>query len=134
MKKFLVVILALVSAAAFSTLISCSGSGKSPADVSKSFMLDIEKGDLESAIQLMDGSGEATEEEMQKMKELLGEGSRLIEEKGGIRYMDVVSEGITDDGTKAEVKLKITYGNGEVEDSNATLINTEDGWKVTLAK
>ncbi len=134
MKKFLVVILALVSAAAFSTLFSCSGSGKSPADVSKSFMLNIEQGDVESAILLMDGSDEATEEELQKMKELLGEGSRQIEEKGGIRFMDVVSEGLTDDGTKAEVKLKITYGNGEVEDSNATLVNTEDGWKVALAK
>ena len=115
-------------------LISCSGGGNSPADVSKSFIKSIEKGNVAAAIKMLDGLEDATEEEIQKMEAFLGESSKELESKGGVKKIDVISETISEDGQKADVKLKVTYGNGEEDESTTKLNLTDDGWKITLGK
>jgi hypothetical protein len=115
-------------------MVSCSGGGKSPADVSKAFVTSIEKGNVDEAIKMLDGGDKASEEDMTKLKAFLGEGSKQIAEKGGIKNIEVVSEEISEDGKKADVKLKITYGNGETDDSSSNLILTDAGWKMTMEK
>jgi hypothetical protein len=132
MKKITLVTLALAIMASFSLLVSCSGSGKSPADVSKSFLLKLEKGDVDGAYNLLNGTGEATEEEMQKMKAFLGEGSKQLAEKKGIKSIEVVEENISEDGSKADVTLKVTYGNGEVDETNSVLRKSGEGWKISI--
>jgi len=117
-----------------SFLLSCSGGGKTPADVSKSFTEKMEKGDIEAAYKLLDGTAEATEEESQKVKALLGEGSKQIKEKNGIKNIEVIEETISEDGKEAEVTLNITYGNGETDESTSKLKKTDDGWKMSLSK
>lgn len=134
MKKIMLVTLALVTMAALSLLVSCSGSGKTPADISKSFIYSLEKGDVDAAYDLLNGTGEATEEEMQKMKAFLGEGSKQIAEKKGIKSIEVVEETISEDGTKADVTLRVTYGNGEEDESESVLRKTEEGWKISIEK
>ena len=115
-------------------VISCSVGGNSPAAVSKSFVEKVEKGDTEAAAKMFDGMENATEEEMQKSESFLSEGTKEMAAKGGVKKIEVVSEKISDDGLKADVELKVTYGNGEVDDSSTKLKKTEDGWKITLEK
>ncbi|KAF5068069.1 hypothetical protein DSECCO2_246820 [anaerobic digester metagenome] len=134
MKKIMLVTLALAIMASFSLLVSCSGSGKSPAEVSKSFLLNIEKGDIDAAYNLLNSTGEATEEEMQKMKAFLGEASKQLAEKKGIKSIEVVEENISEDGSEANVTLKVTYGDGEVDETNSVLRNSGEGWKISIEK
>lgn len=115
-------------------LVSCSGGVNSPAAVSKSFIQKVEKGDTESAAKMFEGMENATEEEMQKSKALLDESSKEIASKGGVKKVDVLNETISEDGQNASVEMKVTYGNGEEDKSITKLINTEDGWKLTLGK
>ena len=115
-------------------LFSCSGGGNSPAGVSKSFLLKVERGDTEAAAKMFEGMENATEEEMQKSKALLDESSKEIALKGGVKKVDVLNETISEDGQNASVEMKVTYGNGEEDESTTKLIKTEDGWKLTLGK
>lgn len=125
-------VLALVATTGL--MVSCSGSGKSPADVSKSFILKLEKGDVDAAFKMLDGAENATTEENEKLKAFLSEGTKEISTKGGIKNIEVVSETISEDGKTAEVTIMLTYGNGETDESTTKLKNSEDGWKIFLGK
>lgn len=115
-------------------LVSCSGGGNSPKAVSKSFFEKVEKGDTSAALRMVDGMEDATEEEIQKSEAFLSEGTRNMAERGGVKKIEVVSEKISEDGLKADVELKVTYGNGEVDDSSTKLNKRKDGWKITMGK
>jgi hypothetical protein len=124
-----------VAVFAFMALItSCSGGGNSPADVSKSFVEKIEKGDVGAAVKMLDGAEKATKEEIQKMEAFLSEGSKEVTSKGGIKSIDVLSETISEDGLEAEVDLKVTYGDGEEDESTTKLKNIDGNWKISMGK
>ncbi|MDY0104292.1 MAG: DUF4878 domain-containing protein [Lentimicrobium sp.] len=118
----------------FAFMASCGGGAKSPADVSKSFVEKIEKGDVSAAVKMLDGADKATEEEIQKMEAFLGEGSKEVASKGGIKSIDVLSETISDDGMEADVDLKVIYGNGEEDESTTKLKKIDGNWKISMGK
>lgn len=60
-------------------------------------------------------------------------GASEIEKKGGVKTIEIVEEKISDDGTTATVKWKITYGNGETDDSDAELIKINGNWKMKIS-
>lgn len=126
------VVMTILALGAF--LVSCSGGGKSPADVSKSFIEKMEKGDIGGAYKLLDGTAEATEEESQKVKAFLGEGTKEIREKNGIKKIDVIEETISEDGKEANVRLNLTFGNGETDETTSKLKKTDEGWKISVEK
>lgn len=134
MKKINRIPMLLAVFAFMAFMISCSGGGNSPAAVSKSFVKKMEKGEIKAAARMFEGMENATEEELQKTEAFLSEGSKEIASKGGIKKIDVLSETISKDGLKADVELKVTYGNGEEDESNTKLKKTEDGWKITFGK
>lgn len=134
MKKVNRIPLFLAVFAFMAFLISCSGGRNSPAGVSKSFIEKVEKGDTEAAAKMFEGMGTATEEEMQKSRALLDVSSKEIASKGGIKKIDVLDETISQNGQTAHVELKVTYGNGEEDESITRLIKTDEGWKITLGK
>jgi hypothetical protein len=134
MKKLINSLMVLALVATTGLMVSCSGSGKSPAGVSKSFIQKLEKGDVDAAYQMLDGTENATAEETQKLKAFLSEGTKEISTKGGIKKIEVVSETISEDGKTAEVTIMLTYGNGETDESTTKLKNSEDGWKIFLGK
>jgi hypothetical protein len=57
-----------------------------------------------------------------------------IEAKGGIASCEAVAERISENGQEAVVTLKITYGNGSVEENDLDMILTEEGWKGDIKK
>lgn len=124
-----------VAVFAFMALItSCSGGGNSPADVSKSFIKNIEKGNVNAAVKMLEGAENGTDEEIQKMEAFFSESSKELESKGGVKKIEVISETISDDGMKADVVLNVTYGNGEEDESTTKLKNIDGDWKITMGK
>lgn len=134
MKKINRISMFMAIFAFFAFMASCGGGAKSPAAVSKSFVEKIEKGDVSAAIKMLDGVDKATEEEIQKMEAFLGEGSKEIATKGGIKKIDVLSETISEDGMEAEVDLKVIYGDGEEDESTTKLKNIDGNWKISMGK
>lgn len=61
-------------------------------------------------------------------------GSKSIEEKGGIKKIEVLSETIASDKKTAQVVLKQTYGNGDAEDTNFDMVEQNGTWKIVMKK
>lgn len=57
-----------------------------------------------------------------------------IEAKGGIANVEVIGEELSADGQEAKVSVKISYGNGEVEENSVDMVNTPEGWKASIKK
>jgi hypothetical protein len=65
------------------------------------------------------------------MKEKVG---KSIDEKGGIKSYEVLDEKINQDGQRATVKLKYTYGDGSTNEQDTNLIKDNGQWKIVLNK
>lgn len=53
----------------------------------------------------------------------------------GITSFEIVNEETSEDGEKAKVKMKVTYGNGDVKDEEIELRKDKDGnWKLDMGK
>lgn len=112
---------------------SCGSAGNSPgAVVKKSFNLMAEKR-LDKVMELYvkkDGTA-LTKEESAKMTGLFSMAIAELEKKQGIKTMDIIEEKISEDGKTANVKYKITYGNGETNEDDSELVKVNDEWKLT---
>ena len=63
-------------------------------------------------------------------------GGSTLDEKGGIKSYDIVSEEISEDGTTATVTANIKFGNGdEDKDYKIKMIKDDKGdWKISSGK
>jgi hypothetical protein len=139
MKKLFYFVLAI---AAMGVMASCGGGASSPGAAAKMYMEAVAAGDYEKFIDGIYVDPESTPEEIEEIEEqktmLLAmieeKGAEGIEEKGGIKSVEVVSEEIAEDGL-ATVILSITYGNGETEEGDPMEMR-HDGksWKWTMEK
>jgi hypothetical protein len=137
MKKIIYFSLSLIT---LFTIAACFSKTETPGDAAKKYAGYIASGDYEKfvdaiAIETEDQTSEQVKEVKDGLLSLLKEkGAKTIEEKGGIESTEVVSETILEDGTTAEVVIKQTYGNGEVEESNYDMVKEENIWKISLKK
>lgn len=135
MKK-LTLLLGLVAFVFTIGIQSCgSGAGGNTpgATVKKSLNLMAEK-KLDKVMELYvkkDGTA-LTKEEIGKMTGLLSLATAELDKKQGIKSLDIIEEKISEDGKTANVKWKITYGNGEVDEEDGDLINVNGDWKLIM--
>ena len=133
MKKLsLVLSLAIASLLFFTT--SCgTSSSSSPSDIGKKMFEDIEKGNVDAAIAVFSTNGEElSDEDKTKLTAMLLMGQEEIKKKDGIKSIEIIEEAINEAGDKADVTLKIIYGNGE-EDTQTNKFVMEDGkWKYSM--
>lgn len=54
--------------------------------------------------------------------------------KEGISGVEMISEEMAEDGQTATVKMKITYGNGETDESEVAMVLKDGTWKMDLKK
>lgn len=73
-----------------------------------------------------------TKEENGKMAGLMSLASAELDKKQGIKSIDILEEKIAEDGKTANVKWKITYGNGETDEDDGELVNVNGDWKMTI--
>lgn len=134
MKKLSIILsLVIASFLFFTTSCGTSSSSSSPADISKKIPKYIEKGNVDAFIAVLSTDGnELSDEDKAKLTAMVQMGQEEIKEKDGIKSIEVIEEDINEAGDKANVKLKIIYGNGE-EDTQTDKFVMEDGkWKYTM--
>ena len=54
--------------------------------------------------------------------------------KEGISKVEMLSEEMAEDGQTATVTMKITYGNGETEESDVAMVLKDGAWKMDMKK
>jgi hypothetical protein len=118
-------------------LVACTAS--SPGETAKKYAGYIQKGEYEKFADAIAVDQKATPEDNKKNKEMVvallkDKAGKTIEDKGGIKTIDILSETVSEDGNTAKVVLKQTYGNGDAEDSNFDLVKQDGTWKIVMDK
>ncbi len=77
-----------------------------------------------------------TAEDKKNLEELIRtKAGEAYEKKEGIKSYEVVSEEMSEDGSKAAVKMKIVYNNGTEDDDKISLIKDQEGqWRIDIGK
>ncbi len=132
MKKTMTAMLALIVACTM-TLMACGGKGAAKADTPtatfEKYADCVKKGDYTKAVDLLEDSDKATQEEKDFIVALMKEAEST---NGGLDAYEVLSEEISEDGQSAKLKVKLTYGNGETKETTQDMLKTESGWVCTL--
>ena len=115
---------------------SCgSKAGDSPGATAKKFTELFADGKTDKALNLVQGYKEASEEEQNKLKMFIAEAQKELEEKGGIKSVEIIEERANEANTEADVTLKTIYGDGEEEETEQKLVKNEDGeWLIAMEK
>ncbi len=133
MKQLNILKVFLVIAAVMAFTTACE-TADSPGETAKEFMEEYAEGDVDSALEMLKGFDDATDEEKEKLKTYMAEGQKELEEKGGVESIEILSEDISEDGNTADVKLKSTYGNGETEEYSQKVEKVDGEWMVVVEK
>lgn len=128
------IILGIVVVVVAILAVACS-SKNSPKGVATKYVTAIQKGDKEAAADCFYYSG--TDEEIAKQRasliSLIEKGIKNMEKKDGIKSYDITK--VDEDGDKAIVHGKLTYGNGEIEEDEEIATRKVDGkWYVDINK
>lgn len=133
MKKFLSL---FIFAALFSFAASCSSSN-TPSAVAEEITECFKSGDYEALDNLI--YADENDEEAQQAKAMVigmiqGKGKAAIDKHKGITSYKVLSETISEDGNSAEVKVEVTYGDGEVDTNDYDMVKVDGKWYTTVKK
>lgn len=110
------------------------GASNSPGEAAKKFSELFADGKIDKALEMVQGYSEASEEDKEKFKMLFKEAHSQLEEKEGVKSIEIVKEEINEAGDEAEVTLKTVYGNGEEEESTSNLVKVDGKWKIAMDK
>lgn len=114
---------------------ACKGGAgsSSPGDVYKDAIMKLADGKYEEVMDMMadEDDEEMTSEEREKTMGIFGMANATIQSKGGIKSIEILNEEISEDGNKASIDYKMTFGNGEVNEDDNELIKVDGKWKLT---
>lgn len=132
-KVFSILMVAVVSTMAMASCGGGNAAGGSdndtPSSVMEKFNNYLVKKQYAKAMDLLWNIEQASDADYEKTSKWY---EKELEEKGGIKSFDILSETIAESGKKAKVEVRYTYGNGKVKERTHTLMKTENGWRVTL--
>lgn len=113
--------------AAIAVLMMSCGSSETPGSVAKKFYQEIADGNCEK---FMKETTEPTEEELAMVSAICEKMKASLDEKGGLKSVDVVSETIAEDGKTANVVLNLTFGDGTTSEEDQKMEMQDNGkWK-----
>lgn len=128
MKRLLTIVTVALMALALS---ACGGNGggvtksDSPSEVVKKAMTCAVNEDYEGMVKYFDGTADASDEELKEAASVI---ALLYGLSGGIQSFEILGEEIDDNGTEAEVKLRITDTKGNTREDDADLVKNASGW------
>ena len=104
-------------------LVGCKKNSPS-AYIDKLYTATINK-DYRTMVEMMPDSEGKSEEEKQGIIEMM----QLADEfTGGVKDYKIISEQISKDGKHAVVKVRVTFGTGEMIEETAELVMSDKGW------
>lgn len=128
MKRLLTIVTMALMALALS---ACGGNGggvtksDSPSEVVKKAMTCAVNEDYEGMVKYFDGTADASDEDLKEAASVI---ALLYGLSGGIQSFEILGEEIDDNGTEAEVKLRITDTKGNTREDDADLVKNASGW------
>ena len=136
MKKMLYLILAVMT---IGGMVSCSSSSSSPGAAAKKYAEYLGSGEYDKFIDGIYFGENTSKEEIEQGKTMLkallaDKGANALEEKGGLKSVEVASEEISEDGKSATVVLKQTYGDGSVEEDDSNMVLVNGKWLMEMDK
>ena len=133
MKKFKSILSILTTILLFTAMSCGGGGGNAPGDVIKSVMTNLDKGNIDKVIDdLYTGDKEMTDEENAKITGILQMSVTALEQKKGIKSMEIISEEIAEDGESAKVEMKIVYGDDSDDTQKYNCEKVDGKWKMKM--
>ena len=135
MKKLLGILVLFSAMALFMT--SCQSS--TPGDAFKGYMELMKKGDIKEFAKGFAVDETKTPEEQQQQTQLIesligDKTKKMMEEKQGLKDVQILEEAISEDGNSANLKVKFIYGDGSEEESAQEMVKQDGKWKMAFKK
>lgn len=129
MKRMMYGLLALVA------IIVMACSSNTPGGAALKYYNDVKNGNYEAYVEGIAFKEEITAEDKEQFVTLMKEkADKEYKKKEGISKVEMLSEEIAEDGQTATVTMKITYGNGETEESDVAMVLKDGAWKMDMKK
>ena len=127
----------IILAAAMCFMTSCTKS--SPSAAFLNYMEKLKAGDYKGFVQGFSVDENKTPEEQEKAQQTLeslisDKTAKSMEEKQGLKDIQILEETIDEDGKTATIKAKLIYGNGEEQVNTQKMVKQGDEWKMELTK
>ncbi|MDN3525278.1 DUF4878 domain-containing protein [Halomonas sabkhae] len=116
-------------------LIACSASADTPEETIKAFYKTIAANDVEGAIDyisLVDVKESEMTQARGKLQMMVGNFHSKAEKRGGLASVEVLAVSRNEDGTEADVDVRLTYGNGDTQENQDNLIKEDGDWKLSI--
>ncbi|MBR2017171.1 MAG: DUF4878 domain-containing protein [Prevotella sp.] len=118
---------------------SCGGATDSPSAVAEKAIQCLQDRDYDGyakLIYLEEKDNQSIEDQQKAIVALIADKmDKEMDKKQGISSYEVLGEEIAEDGNKAKVNLKITYGDGSTDDQRLKCLKTDDGkWMIDANK
>ncbi len=129
MKRMMYGLLALVA------IIVMACSSNTPGGAALKYYNDVKNGNYEAYVEGIAFKEEITAEDKEQFVTLMKEkADKEYKKKEGISKVEMLSEEMAEDGQTATVTMKITYGNGETEESDVAMVLKDGVWKMDMKK
>ncbi len=129
MKRMMYGLLALVA------IIVMACSSNTPGGAALKYYNDVKNGNYEAYVEGIAFKEEITAEDKEQFVTLMKEkADKEYKKKEGISKVEMLSEEMAEDGQTATVTMKITYGNGETEESDVAMVLKDGAWKMDMKK
>lgn len=131
MKKVLLAVLFCVF------LIGCGQT--SPSDTAKDYLKNVFEGNSNKAVAMIHVNDNTKKTALfkegieAKVQMIISSIKIKADENGGFKDIKILKETIIEDGTRANVRVKVIYKNGKEEEGTISLIkNEQDEWKILI--
>lgn len=111
------------------TFVGCKET--TPSSIASDCIEYVKDGNYEAYVNTFNMNAEE-KAQLQEMFEKKGE--ETLKQYKGIESYEIIEENISEDGLKATVKAKITYGNGETKEEKFRFVKVDDQWLQELNK
>lgn len=129
MKRMMYGLLALVA------IIVMACSSNTPGGAALKYYNDVKNGNYEAYVDGIAFKEEITPKDKEQFIALMKEkADKEYKKKEGISKVEMLSEEVAEDGQTATVTMKITYGNGETEESDVAMVLKDGVWKMDMKK
>ena len=110
-------------------------SSNTPGGAALKYYNDVKNGNYEAYVEGIAFKEEITAEDKEQFVTLMKEkADKEYKKKEGISKVEMLSEEMAEDGQTATVTMKITYGNGETEESDVAMVLKDGAWKMDMKK